>query len=401
MPGEYAIVITSSSLAYEVFVSELGQKIIGTTRIVSEQPYLGSFFKSQNASTWDPIQMDDLTFKLYKAKFVTSGDVTMYNKKPNDTTNVDMVYSHVDDSILAPTAIAYTHSYDSGSNYYSYIPDTNRVLDARTTFGTTSDGSYRLKASMTTTNQDVSPIFYTNKAGVIAVENYIDNAELANDDILVTVAGFGYASNSNISISITSTEGTAANGYATTNTTGSIQSITLDYPGSGYINAASITFNSSNATTINASAIVIGENASSGGPVLTKYISRLVTLADTFDAGDLRIFVTAYKPPGTNFYVYYKVKNVNDSDNFSDKSWFLMRQSTLTSLYSTKKSYSNVMEYEFRPVGYPNAISYSTTTGTFDTFKQFAIKVVMVSNDTTTYPVLRDMRAIALPAMSQ
>ena len=400
-PGEYAIVITSSSLAYEVFVSEVGEKIIGTNRIVSSQPYLGSFFKSQNASTWDPIQLDDLTFKLYKAKFVTSGDVTMYNVKPTNTVNVDMMYSHVDDTTLPTTAISYTHSYDSGANYYSYIPDTNKVPDDRVTFGTASDGSYRLKAVMTTTNQDVSPILYTDRAGVVAVENYIDNATLANDDILITAAGFGYASNANISVSITSTEGSGANAFATTNTTGSIVSITLDNPGSAYINTASIVFNSSNATTTNASAIIVGENSSSGGPVLAKYISRTVTLADTFDAGDLRVFVTAYRPPGTNIYVYYKVKNVNDSDSFSNKSWVLMNQETLQSLYSSKKVYNQIIEYEFRPKNYPNAISYSTTSGSFDTFKQFAIKIVMTTSDTTTYPVLHDMRAIALPAMSQ
>ena len=400
-PGQYSIVIKSSSLSYEVFVSEVGQKIIGTNRLVSEQPYLGSFFKSQNASTWDPIQLDDLTFKLYKAKFVTSGDVTMYNAKPSDTVPVDMIYAHVHDKKTPATAISYTHSYDSGSNYYSYIPDTNKVVDSRKTFSSSSDGSYRLKATMTTSDTNISPILYTNKAGVVAIENYIDDAELANDDILITAAGFGYASNANISVTISASEGTGANAYATTNTTGSIVSITLDNTGSGYINAASITFNSSNATTTNASAIIVGENSSSGGPVLSKYISRTVTLADTFDAGDLRIFVTAYKPSGTNIYVYYKVKNVNDVENFSDKSWVLMNQYTIASLYSAKSTYDDIVEYEFRPKNYPNAISYSTATGTFDTFKQFAIKIVLTSSDTTTYPVLHDMRAIALPAMSQ
>ena len=78
-----------------------------------------------------------------------------------------------------------------------------------------------------------------------------------------------------------------------------------------------------------------------------------------------------------------------------------MNQETLQSLYSSKKVYNQIIEYEFRPKNYPNAISYSTASGSFDTFKQFAIKIVMTTSDTTTYPVLHDMRAIALPAMSQ
>lgn len=398
-PGEYAIVITSDSLVYEVFVSELGQKIIGTNRIVSEQPYLGSFFKSQNASTWDPIQLEDLMFKLYKAKFTSSGEVTLYNVKPDSTVPVDMLYTHIEDIKLPTTSLTYNHSFDGGTNYYSYIPDTNKAMDSRTTFSNTADGSYRLKATMSTTDTSVSPILYTNRLGVVAIENYIDNASLSNADILLTVSGAGYTPNANLSITISANTGSGANGFARVNSTGSIASVILNSVGSGYINSASIIFNSSNATTTNAAAIIVGENSSSGGPALTKYISRLVTLADTFDAGDLRIFVTAYKPVGTDIKVYYKVKNVNDSDSFNNKEYVLMNQYTGSSVYSIKKSFDDVLEYEFRPFAYPNAISYSTTTGTFNTFKQFAIKVVLTSNDTTVYPVLHDIRAIALPSM--
>ena len=90
-PGEYALVIKSDSLEYEVFVSEIGSKIIGTDRIVSRQPYLGSFFKSQNASTWDAIQLEDLTFNLYKCVFGTSGSITFLNQAP--TVNAIVLYT--------------------------------------------------------------------------------------------------------------------------------------------------------------------------------------------------------------------------------------------------------------------------------------------------------------------
>ena len=63
VPGEYALVVMSNSSKYECFFAELGQNIIGTTRKVSEQPYIGVLFKSQNASTWEQNQNQDLTFK--------------------------------------------------------------------------------------------------------------------------------------------------------------------------------------------------------------------------------------------------------------------------------------------------------------------------------------------------
>ena len=68
-PGEYSIVVLSNSLKYEAWIAEMGENIIGTTRKVSEQPYAGVFFKSQNASTWSPDQNQDLTFRIHKANF--------------------------------------------------------------------------------------------------------------------------------------------------------------------------------------------------------------------------------------------------------------------------------------------------------------------------------------------
>ena len=46
---------------------------------VSQQPYLGSLFKSQNGSTWEPSQWEDLKFNLYRADFATTGSIEFYN----------------------------------------------------------------------------------------------------------------------------------------------------------------------------------------------------------------------------------------------------------------------------------------------------------------------------------
>lgn len=69
---EYAIVLASDSNAYKVWISQVGDTMPGTARTISEQPYLGSLFKSQNASTWTADQTQDLKFVLYRAKFDTS-----------------------------------------------------------------------------------------------------------------------------------------------------------------------------------------------------------------------------------------------------------------------------------------------------------------------------------------
>ena len=78
---EYAIVLASDSNNYKVWISQIGDQMPGTARTISEQPYLGSLFKSQNASTWTADQTQDLKFTLYRAKFQTGvvGNVEYVN----------------------------------------------------------------------------------------------------------------------------------------------------------------------------------------------------------------------------------------------------------------------------------------------------------------------------------
>ena len=82
---EYAIVLLSNSTEYTVWISRLGESDVSTLGteegqiLVSSQPLLGSLFKSQNASSWTPSQYEDLTFKLYRADFVSSGTVQFFN----------------------------------------------------------------------------------------------------------------------------------------------------------------------------------------------------------------------------------------------------------------------------------------------------------------------------------
>ena len=49
--GEYAITLASWSTKYRVFISRVGETDLLTDEFISNQPYLGSLFKSQNAST--------------------------------------------------------------------------------------------------------------------------------------------------------------------------------------------------------------------------------------------------------------------------------------------------------------------------------------------------------------
>jgi len=78
---EYCIVLFTDSQKYFAWISRMGETDVGGSRLVSEQPYLGVLFKSQNNTTWTAYDLEDLKFTLYRATFDTSktAAVTLVN----------------------------------------------------------------------------------------------------------------------------------------------------------------------------------------------------------------------------------------------------------------------------------------------------------------------------------
>jgi hypothetical protein len=79
---EYCFVLFSDSNKYTVWISEMGEVDITGDRTISSQPYAGVLFKSQNASTWSPNQLQDLKFNIYRAKFGPLSGKLVLNNAP-------------------------------------------------------------------------------------------------------------------------------------------------------------------------------------------------------------------------------------------------------------------------------------------------------------------------------
>lgn len=138
------------------------------------------------------------------------------------------------------------------------------------------------------------------------------------------------------------------------------------------------------------------------GSALSKYISKRLALTEGMDAEDVKVFLTAYKPTGTNIDVYAKVLNFSDGELFEDKDWTLLEQSTSPYMYSDSLNDQDYREYEYTfPQTAPSlqlsgvAQTYTNTTITgigtaFDTYLAAGdfIKVVK-SNTLTDYDMLR------------
>jgi len=70
--AEMCFVVLSNSNDYEVFISRMGESDIISGETISGQPYAGSLFLSQNASTWTAEQTDDMKFNMKICSFDTT-----------------------------------------------------------------------------------------------------------------------------------------------------------------------------------------------------------------------------------------------------------------------------------------------------------------------------------------
>lgn len=74
---EHCFVLFSDSNEYQVWISRMGELDISGDRTISEQPYAGVLFKSQNATTWTADQYEDMKFTVYRAEFDTTTQSTI------------------------------------------------------------------------------------------------------------------------------------------------------------------------------------------------------------------------------------------------------------------------------------------------------------------------------------
>jgi hypothetical protein len=329
-PDEFALMVFSNDIDYDVYVANLGETIIGGTNIVSSQPYTGVFFKSSDGVTFTAYQSEDLMFRLNKAVFPTSitKSAIFVSNSVSANVNMDASYtqaqfvtyglSSIDWANKATPNSTITLDSDFASMHvnetYHFSDGNGRRVLLQTPSG--DNGKYFLRGNLTTLDRNVSPVIDPSRLSLNAIETLINN-------------------------------------------------------------------DSGN------------ETGSFGGNALTRYISRRVTLADGFDANSLQVYLTAYKPIGTNIFVYAKVLSRDDPDNFDVKNWTLLSQLSAANLFSADQN--DFREFQYAMSATDDTISYVSNGVTFTSFATFAIKIVLVSDDTTINPILADMRAIALP----
>lgn len=418
---EYAIQLMTESPDYEVWTAVMGDEYVdanGNTRRVSEQPYVGSFFKSQNASKWTPILNQDLMFTINRASFSTAPTTVYFDlvRSPDLVKNVymDAVKLAATEQQFAPTNINYeltSYLLDEtetkvdliNNEYYSFGKDTtvSSVTSKRRRFIKAANNSVgvNLKVTMSTTDETVSPVINRERLGLIAVQNIINNAGISNNLITITNGG---THNTAANIVVTISNPDVGSNVATANVTpalfvnGKVTGINIINPGAGYFTTPTITIAEPIFCPANATAVINGETDASGGNILSKYQTKVVTLKDGFDAGDLIVRLNAIKPQGTEIAVYFKVLSAADSDSFVSKTW--QRMTPVVDQVSADQGTSVAIEYRYTlnngRISYFDGKRSMPLNGTF---KNFAVKIRLTAEDPTVVPSVESMTVLAVP----
>jgi len=144
---EYAFVVYSNSNDYECFISRMGETDLITGQTISGQPYAGSLFLSQNASTWTAEQTDDLKFHMKAAKFTT-----------NEAANIVFQNQHLPPADLQPNSVE-VYSNQPFVRIYNYshgMYDTNNDVIIFGVEGDKKNGALTISGGTLTNMTDAS-----------------------------------------------------------------------------------------------------------------------------------------------------------------------------------------------------------------------------------------------------
>lgn len=301
-PGEHSFVLLSNSDIYKVYYAQFGADILNSSprKIIDKQPYVGSMFKSQNSSTWTAEQESDLMFRINRCKFNTNIESTYYHDfiAPDSSVSYDIVnftstpirfdsVSNITFELTTTGTTANTKQIDVNSNV---------VLSERSTF--TSLGDNRIKYTMSTSSDHVSPLIDLQRSSLIMIKNIINN-DFTNETL--------------------STDGNAT----------------------------------------------------------ARYMTRKATLAQGFIGGTIKVYLDQFVPAEASVKLF--AKTGFESDIFENNPWVEIPKITTAKPIANNKFSEN--EYEV-----------DIASG----FNVWAIKIVMLTSDTTKVPVCKNLRIVTL-----
>ena len=374
---------------------------------ITKQPYNGVFFSSANASTWTAEQAKDLKFKLNSAVFQTSGEITLVN----DILPVRTLPSNPFTTASGDATVTVNHPNHGLPNNSSKVTfdNTDNVngltgashIDGQRTVTVVDHDSYTFEAGTTanaTGSGGGTSVTATENRHIDVMNNYIQNLTLPNTQLRLHATTY-----SGKSISGTETPYQAQPEFeilpnsnvifAVPRLIANVDNESQQGNNKGYALRCSMSTTKTNLTPLidlnRASVVTVqnrinsgsaAETAASGGNNLARYITKTVELAD--DADVITAFLAVNRPSASNVELYYRVLTSGSAASMVDTTWVLATPTASISINDNPGIFEEV-QYDLDPLG--AGVSFGSM--------QF--KIVMRSTNTSTFPSIRDFRAIA------
>jgi len=405
---EYSIVIQSQCDEYEAWVAEMGGfDVTNTNYRINKQPHGGSFFTSQNASTWTPDQSKDLKFTLNRAEFGSS-QKELY--LVNDVVPVKKLKADCLESTSGSTSITVRHKNHgmhggsskviiSGAATFNNINAND--INGTHTIGNVTHDTYTISAGSTNANASGSG----GGSTITATENY-------HYDLCNLTAATMIVPGTDIRFYLTPCSGKSINGSEVAHSmpttpieilpnmnqffnvpqtvVSSVNESLITGAGKSFKIKCVLTSNSTHLTpvldadTLSATLVQnrVGDNGTTaetnayGGSELCKYITKKIDLAEEADVID--VYFAANIPAGGNIDLYYKTLAAGSDVDFNSLNW--IEASPADDLPIDNGGVYSEAKYSIDPTG---------------SFGSMAFKIILRSKNSSTPPTIKDFRAIA------
>ena len=401
---EYAIVIQADCDEYEAWVAEMGGfDVTNTNYRINKQPHGGSFFTSQNASTWTPDQSRDLKFSINRAQFTTNKQVTFVNDvievkslKPDSLSTTSgsgvITVRHKNHAMHGTSSVII-----SGAATFNGIAAAN--INGTHTISNITHDTY----TITATTSDVASTSGSGGGSLItATENrHFDVCHLQAAQVIVPGTDIRYYLTATTQKSIDGSEtpyetsdeieilpnmnqffSTPRLIASTSNETGGAKTFTLRTVFTSDSNHLSPVLDANRLSVITVQN-KIGSNGTTaetnayGGSELCKYITKRIDLAEEADVID--VFISANRPSGSNIDLYYKVLGSGLDIDFAGLDWIAATPANDIPTNDNAGIYTEA-KFSIDPTG---------------SFGSLAFKMILRSQNSATPPTIKDFRAVA------
>uniref|UniRef100_A0AAU8HY86 DUF4815 domain-containing protein n=1 Tax=Rhizobium phage LG08 TaxID=3129229 RepID=A0AAU8HY86_9CAUD len=386
-PGfSYCFVALANHPDYEIYVSEMGQNIIGTETRIYNQPMLGSSFRSQNSQTWTAYQNDTVMFELGVCNFETNREMS-FNLK-NTVIDEDFRYNTIN---FRPQALVFEGtnvSYELTTRDSTNSNDVVAKIGARVNTDLSSerivrknlrDASVAVKAK--SFDKYVSPFFDISRSFAVTIKNVVNYFGLVRRNFTIIDAGTGYGEDST-TITVTGGGGSGAIVRPIIED-GRLIDVDVVNQGIGFTSEPTITVSGLGT---GANVVFKGfETDPNGGNAEARYISKVVTLGEGFDADQANVYLDISSPAGTDVKVYYRAKNESDEQSILTKNWIEI----------TNNNKKTSVRDEFIETRYEVDMSYrGENNALYTNVNSVQVKIVPLSQNTSVVPKFKGFRMV-------